>query len=97
MKVEFSKIVRQKKKKKPKLRIHDLVRAADLRRTFSKSGSKDWSYRLFEITESFIDTIPIYHISVVDKSNSSQSEQLSDRYKEALLKQKKPVMKRKKI
>ena len=46
-------------------------------RTFSKSDTINWSYKLSKITEIINDTIPIYHI-----------DNLSERYNGALLKKK---------
>ena len=40
--------------------IHHLFRRADLRRTFSKGDTTNWSYKLYEITEVINDTIPSY-------------------------------------
>ena len=39
------------------------------------------------------DTIPRYHISAVDNTNSSKSEQLHERYHEVLLKKTKQTTK----
>ena len=36
----------------------DLVRTADLRKTFSKSDTTNWSNKLYKITDIVIDTIP---------------------------------------
>ena len=62
------------KKIKQKLEIHNLVRFGDLRERFSKKDTANWSYRLYEITEIFNDTIPSYKIN-----------QFPERYKETLL------------
>ena len=70
---------------RPKYRPGDLVRLADLKKTFSKTDSINWSYKLSKITEIVKDTIPNYHIRVAGKANSSQSEQLWERYNEGLL------------
>ena len=63
------------KKVKTKFQINDLVRTADLKRTFSKGDTTNWSYKLYKITEIINDTIPIYNI-----------DNLSERYNESLLK-----------
>ena len=55
--------------------MNDLVRTADLKRTFSKRDTTNWSYKLYKITEIINDTIPTYHI-----------DNLSERYNESLLK-----------
>ena len=65
----------KRKKIKPKLQINDLVRVADLKRTFSKGDTTNWSYKMYELTEIFNDTIPSYHI-----------DNLPERYTVSLLK-----------
>ena len=65
----------KRKKKKPKFQINDLIRTADLKKTFSKGDMTNWSYKLYKVTEIINDTIPSYKI-----------DNLSERYKEALLK-----------
>ena len=52
-----------------------MVRTADLKRTFSKGDSTNWSYILHEITEIVNDTIPSYRI-----------DNLPESFNEALLK-----------
>ena len=70
------KILLDKRKKiTPKFQINDFVRTADLKKTFSKSDTTNWSYNLYKITEIINDTIPSYHI-----------DNLPERYNEALLK-----------
>ena len=70
------KILLDKRKKiKPKFQINDLVRVADLKKTFSKGDTTNWSYKLYKITEIINDTIPTYHI-----------DNLPERYNESLLK-----------
>ena len=59
----------------PKFQLNDLVRTADLKKTFSKSDTTNWSYKLYKITELIIDTIPSYRL-----------DNLPERYNEALLK-----------
>ena len=59
----------------PKFQINDLVRTADLKKTFSKGDTTNWSYKLYKITEIINDTIPTYHI-----------DNLKERYNESLLK-----------
>ena len=60
---------------KPKYKIGDLVRTADLKRTFSKGDTTNSSYKLYKSTEIVNDTIPSYKI-----------DHLKERYDEALLK-----------
>ena len=71
----YKKLLDKRKKVKPKFQINDLVRTADLKRTFSKGDTTNWSYKLYKITEIINDTIPSYKI-----------DNLSERYNEALLK-----------
>ena len=89
----YKKILDKRKKVKPKFQINDLVRTADLKKTFSKRDTTNWSYKLYKITEIINDTIPSYHI-----------DNLKERYNESLLKktelslkQNKDVMKKSKI
>ena len=61
-------------KQRPKFKLGDLVRTADIKRVFSKGDSTNWSYKLYTITEVMYDTIPSYRI-----------EYLPERYNENLL------------
>ena len=63
-----------RKKENPKFQINNLVRTADLKRTFSKGDTINWSYKLQKTTEIIIDTIPSYLI-----------DNLKERYNESLL------------
>ena len=65
----------KRNKIKPKFQINDLVRTADLKKTFSKVDTTNWSYKLYKITEIINDTIPSFEIN-----------KLSERYNESLLK-----------
>ena len=70
------KILLDKRKKiTPKFQINDLVRVADLKKTFSKGDTTNWSYKLYKITEIINDTIPSYRL-----------DNLPERYNESLLK-----------
>ena len=71
----YKNLIDKRKKIKPKFQINDLVRTADLKRTFSKGDTTTWSYKLYKITEIINDTIPSYKI-----------DNLPERYNEALLK-----------
>ena len=89
----YKNLLDKRKKVKPKYEIGDLVRTADLKKTFSKGDTTNWSYELYKITEIIDDTIPAYKI-----------DNLSERYNESLLKktelslkQNKDVMKKLKI
>ena len=65
----------KRNKIKPKFQINDLVRTADLKKTFSKGDTTNWSYKLYKITEIINDIIPSYKI-----------DNLPERYNESLLK-----------
>ena len=71
----YKNLLDKRKKVKPKFQINDLVRTADLKKTFSKGDTTNWSYKLYKITEIINDTIPSYHI-----------DNLKERYNESLLK-----------
>ena len=71
----YKNLLDKRKKIKPKYEINDLVRTADLKKTFSKGDTTNWSYKLYKITEIVNDTIPAYKI-----------DDLKERYNEALLK-----------
>ena len=71
----YKNLLDKRKKITPKFQINDLVRTADLKRTFSKGDTTNWSYKLYKITEIINDTIPSYHI-----------DNLKERYNESLLK-----------
>ena len=71
----YKNLLDNRKKVKPKFQINDLVRVADLKKTFSKGDTTNWSYILYKIKEIINDTIPSYKI-----------DNLSERYKESLLK-----------
>ena len=71
----YKNILYKRKKIKPKYEIGDLVRMADLKKTFSKGDTTNWSYKLYKIREINNDTIPSYKI-----------DNLPERYKASLLK-----------
>ena len=78
----YKNLLHKRKKIKPKFQMNDLVRTADLKKTFSKSDTTDWSYNLYKITETIKDTIPSYRL-----------DNLPERYNEALLKKTNLTMK----
>ena len=65
----------KRKRITPKFQLNDLVRTADLKKTFSKGDTTNWSYKLYKITEIINDTIPSYKIN-----------NLPERYNESILK-----------
>ena len=71
----YKNLLDKRKKVKPKFQINDLVRTADLKKTFSKGDTTNWSYKLYKITEIINDTIPSYRI-----------DNLKERFNESLLK-----------
>ena len=71
----YKNLLDKRNKIKPKFQINDLVRTADLKKTFSKSDTTNWSYKLYKITEIVNDKIPSYKIN-----------NLPERYNESLLK-----------
>ena len=58
----YKNLLDKRKKITPKFQINDLVRKADLKRTFSQSDTTNWSLEIYKITEIIKDTIPSYHI-----------------------------------
>ena len=71
----YKNLLDKRNKIEPKYQINDLVRTADLKKTFSKGDTTNWSYKLYKITEIIKDTIPSYKI-----------DNLKERYNESLLK-----------
>ena len=71
----YKNLLDKRKKVKPKFQINDLVKTADLKRTFSKGDTTNWSYKLYKITEIINDTIPAY-----------KTDNFPERYNESLLK-----------
>ena len=82
----YKMLLDKRKKITPKFQINDLVRTADLKKTFSKGGTTNWSYKVYKIIENINDTIQSYHI-----------DNLKERYNESLLKKTELSMKEKNI
>ena len=78
----YKNLLDKRKKINPKFQINDLIRTADLKRTFSKGDTTNWSYKLYKITEIVKDTEPAYKI-----------DNLKERYNESLLKKTELAMK----
>ena len=78
----YRNLLDKRDKIKPKYKIGDLVRTADLKRTFSKSDTTNWSYKLYKVTEIIKDKVPDYKI-----------DNLKERYIESLLKKTELTMK----
>ena len=71
----YKNLLDKRKKLKPKFEKGDLVRSADIKKTFSKGDTTNWSYKLYKITEITSDTVPRYKI-----------DNLEERYNQSLLK-----------
>ena len=78
----YKNLLDKRNKIKPKFQINDLVRTADLKKTFSKGDTTSWSHKLYKIPEIINDTIPAYKIN-----------NLKERYNESLLKKSELTMK----
>ena len=73
-KIVYNNLKDNKEVRKPKFKLGDLVRTADIKRVFSKKDSTNYSYKLCTITEILKETIPSYRI-----------DYLPERYNENLL------------
>ena len=73
-KAVFDNLRDDRQKQRPKLKLGDLVRTADIKKVFSKGDSTNYSYKLYTITEIIHDKIPSYRI-----------DYLPERYNENLL------------
>ena len=73
-KIVYNNLRDDRVKQKPKFKLGDLVRTADIKKVFSKGDSTNYSYKLYTITEVIHDTIPRYRINY-----------LPERYNENLL------------
>ena len=71
----YKNLLDKRKNMKPKYEIGDLVRTANLKKTFSKGDTTSCSYKLYIITEIIKDRLPSFRL-----------DNLPERYKEALLK-----------
>ena len=78
----YKNILDKRKKVTPKFQLNELVRVADLKKTFSKGDTTNWSIKLYKITELIIDTIPSYRL-----------DNLPESYNESLLKKTELTMK----
>ena len=70
----FSNLKDKREIQKPKYKLRELTRTADIKKVFSKGDSTNYSYQLYAITEIIHDTITSYRIDYVP-----------ERYKENLL------------
>ena len=72
----------ERKRIKQSYKIHNLVRTADLKKTFSKGDTTNCSYELYKISKGVKGTMPSYCIN-----------DLPERYNEVLLRKKKITLK----
>ena len=56
----FSNLKDKREIRKPKYKLLQLIRSADIRRVFSKGDSTNYSFKIYTITEVFNDTVPSY-------------------------------------
>ena len=61
-KLVYNNLKDDREKQKPKFKLGQLVRTADIKKVFSKGDSTNYSYKLYTITEVIHDTIPSYRI-----------------------------------
>ena len=80
----YKNIIDKRKKITPKFQLKDLVRTTDLKKTFSKGDTTNWSYKMYKNSEIINDTIPSYRL-----------DNLKERYNESLLKKTELSMKEK--
>ena len=73
-KIVYNNLKDNREVQKPKFKLGQLVRTADIKKVFSKGDSTNYSYKLYTITEIIHDTIPSYRI-----------DYLPERYNENLL------------
>ena len=71
----YNNLIDKRQKVTPKFQVNDLVITADLKKTFSKGDTTNWSYKLHKIIEIINDIIPSYCL-----------DNLPERCNEALLK-----------
>ena len=60
----------KRRKFKPKYKIGQLVRTADIKRVFSKGDSTNYTYKLYTITEVIHDTILSYRINFLPERHN---------------------------
>ena len=90
----YKNLLDKRNKIKPKFQINNLVRTADIKKTFSKSDTTNWSYILYKNTEIINDTIPSYRL---DNLPERYNESLLLKKTDLTLKENKDIMKKLKI
>ena len=58
----YSNLKDKREIQKPKNKLGDLVRTADIKRVFSRGDSTNWSNNLYTITEVIHNIIPSYRL-----------------------------------
>ena len=61
-KIVYNNLKDKREIQKPKFKLGQLVRTADIKRVFSKGDSTNYSYKLYTITEVIHGTIPSYRV-----------------------------------
>ena len=82
----YNNLLDKRKKVKPKFQVNHFVRVADLRKTFPKGDTTNWSSKLYNITEIHKDALTSYHL-----------DKLQERYNESLVKTTKLQRKKKTV
>ena len=67
-KIVYSNLRDNREIRKPKFKLGQLVRTADIKRVFSKGDSTNWSYKLYTITEVIHDTILSYRLNYLPET-----------------------------
>ena len=62
-KLVYSNLKNNREIQKPKYKLGQLVRTADIKRVFSNGDSTNYSYNIYTITEVIQDTVPSYRIN----------------------------------
>ena len=81
----YQNLLHKRDKVKPQFQLNKFVRVANLKKTFSKRDTTNWSNQLYEFTESIKDATPSYRMNDFTMN-------LPERYNEALLKKSKLSM-----
>ena len=66
----YKSLLDRRKSKQPKLQVNDLVRVADLKRTFSECDTTNWSLQLYNITEFINETLPSYRFNTLPEQKN---------------------------
>ena len=66
-KVVYNNLKDNREIQKPKYKLGQLVRTADIKRVFKKGDSTIWSNNVYTITKINLDTIPSYRINYLPK------------------------------